>query len=215
MASVRRSRTSSRNSLTIMALMPSTIRTLRRKSQQLVKLPRVGERARDLVIWWHDEFDTARRPVDAGRPVRVPLALPAGGGAARDGRVAGGAGVRAGRRNSARPGLLRPGRVPRLVRRRPRVVRHRPRRGHAGLPARRTGGRHLAGGDRRAPGASGRRGLPGDRDDELVTEPLTGSATAPARAAVPGGPAAAPGPAGPARPALGGPRPAPPPRAAR
>src|SRR5690242_12463470 len=204
MASVRRSRTSSVNSLTIMALMSSTIGTSRRKSQHLVKLSGLGGRAPDLVIWWHDGFDTPRRAVDAGGPVRVPLALPAGGRAARDGRAAGGAGVRAGQRNSARPGLLRPGRVPRLVRQRPRVVRHRPRRGHAGLPARGTGGRHLAGGDRRAPGAAGRRGLPPDHDGELFTGPRTGSAAGPARAAVPAGPAAAPGPAGRPRAALAG-----------
>ena len=75
----------------------------------------------DLVNWWHDGLDTARRAVDAGGPVRVPLALPAGGGAGRDGRAAGGTRLRPRRRGRARPGLFRAGRVPRLVRQRPRV----------------------------------------------------------------------------------------------
>src|SRR6516164_2583023 len=122
MPRVRRSRTSSRNSLTIMALMPSTIGTPGRKSQQLMKF--WLERP-DLMVWCHDGLDTARRAMDARGPVRVPLALPAGGGAAGDGCAAGGAGVRTGRGNSARPGLFRTGGVAGLVRQLPRVVRDR------------------------------------------------------------------------------------------
>src|SRR6185503_17906333 len=82
----------------------------------------------------------------------------------------------------------------------PRVVRHRPRRGHTRLPARGAGGRHLAGGDRGAPGTAGRRGLPADRADRAggrVPAPGARGDPGPARAAGPGGPAAAPGPAGP------------------
>src|SRR5207342_1176440 len=98
MARVRRSRTSSRNSLAIMALMSSTLGTLRRESQQLVKFWLAGP---DLMNWWHDGLDTARRAVDPGGTVRVPVALPAGGGAAGDRRAAGGTRLRPHRRRSA------------------------------------------------------------------------------------------------------------------
>ena len=82
-------------------------------------------------------------------PVEVPR---------RQLRAAGGAGVRAVRRHHG-PRLPGPGRLPRLVRRRAPVVRHHRRRGDARLPARRAGAGHLAGDDRPAPGAAGRRRL--------------------------------------------------------
>ena len=116
------------------------------------------------------------------------------------------AGLRPHRRR-ARPGLLRPGRVPRLVRRRPVGVRHHRRPGHARLPARRAGAGRMAGRARPVPAAQGRGQLHGDRGADQHAGPAAPrairGAAGPAQRA-----AAAPRTARPARPPLAGRRPA-------
>src|SRR5262249_53459520 len=112
-------------------------------------------RSRDRVGWSHAAHP-APRPVVSGRPFRLRLALPAGGGSAGIARAPG----RTGRPHAGlRPGsrLPWPGRVPWLVRQRPAGVRHHPAGGHPRVPAGRTGAGHLAG-DGRAVPAPPRRG---------------------------------------------------------
>ena len=150
--------------------------------------------------------DGTRGALDGRAPVRVAVALPAGGGRAGGGRAAGRAGVRAGRRGGARPGMSRAGRVPGLVGGCARLVRHHRGGGHPRVPARRARGRAMAGDDRRAPRPAGRRPLPG-RGAGHGARRGAAAARRPGAAGAAGAPGAA-GAAGRARPAVARGRPA-------